>query len=941
MNRNFKLFFALFFVLTSGAYAQHLNKMFVVLDYENNTLRVKQEIIFHNQSQDTLYEFILNDWNNAYSSKTTPLGKRFSDEFVRSFHLEKDEKRGHTTIYSVTNQYGVSLKHTRPEKHPDLINIQLIKPIYPNEKFNISLMYYVKLPDDKFTRYGYDNNGNLKLKDWYLTPARVENGTFVKNSNENLDDIANSFCDYQVTIIADEKLNVTTDLYQGNKEKTDRGIEYFFIGENRPGFSMIIQPHNDFEIFTNSTVEVNTNLKDYRVTGIQKASLINNIINFTNDNLGKYPYGKITVSEVDYERNPVYGLNQLPSFIAPFPDSFIYEIKFLKTYLNNYLKNTLRLNPRKDNWIYDGIQTYLMYKYIEEYHPEKTMMGIRWGILKGHNIFKVDYNSKFSYLYLVMARKNLDQPIGDPKNTFIKFNEQMAGKYKAGLALNYLDSYLENDAIPSSIKEYFELNKSQQTTRNDFREIIDSKTEKETNWFYSSVVDSRDIIDYKFGKVKKKKDSLKVTIKNETRVNVPVPLYGLKDGEIVFKHWLNNVKKDSTFTIARQGADRLAINYENEVIEYNRRNNWKKLNKIVLNNKPIKFTFFQDLEDPGYNQIFYVPNFTFNLYDGLSLGLRFHNKSILEKPFTFNVTPSYSSKTGELIGSASMQFNHYIRDDGPLYNIRYGLGASTYHYAPNAAYLRVSPSVQFRFRDENLRSNKKQFLLLRHILVNRENSNFTFTDQQNEDYSVFNARYTSSESEVIRHLDYSTDLQIANNFGKLAGEVQFRRLFNDNRQINLRFYGGMFMYKDTDSDYYSFGLDRPTDYLFDYNFYGRSETTGIYSQQFVMAEGGFKSKLDTRYANQWMTTVNASVNIWNWVEVYGDAGFLKNKYQNPEFVYDSGIRLNLLTDYFELYFPVYSSNGFALNDSNYSQNIRFVVTLSPGTLIKLFTRKWL
>src|SRR5690606_38561978 len=296
-----------------------------------------------------------------------------------------------------------------------------------------------------------------------------------------------------------------------------------------------------------------------------------------------------------------------------------------------------------------------MYKYIEEYHPEKTMMGIKWGILKGHNIFKVDYNSKFIYLYLVMARKNLDQPIGDAKNTFIKFNEQMAGKYKAGLALNYLDSYLENDVIPSSIKEYFELNKDQQTTRNDFRDIIDSKTEKQTNWFYSSIVDSRDIIDYKFGKVKKKKDSLKITIKNETRVNVPVPLYGLKDGEIVFKYWLNNIKKDSTFTIARQGADRLAINYENEVIEYNRRNNWKKLNKVVLNNKPIKFTFFQDLEDPGYNQIFYVPNFTFNLYDGLSLGLRLHNKSILEKPFIYNVTPSNSSKTGELIGSASMQ----------------------------------------------------------------------------------------------------------------------------------------------------------------------------------------------------------------------------------------------------------------------------------------------
>ena len=39
-----------------------------------------------------------------------------------------------------------------------------------------------------------------------------------------------------------------------------------------------------------------------------------------------------------YERNPFYGLNQLPSFISPFSDEFMYEIKFLKTYLNIYLK---------------------------------------------------------------------------------------------------------------------------------------------------------------------------------------------------------------------------------------------------------------------------------------------------------------------------------------------------------------------------------------------------------------------------------------------------------------------------------------------------------------------------------------------------------------------------------------------------------------------------
>ncbi len=32
-------------------------------------------------------------------------------------------------------------------------------------------------------------------------------------------------------------------------------------------------------------------------------------------------------------------------------------------------------------------------------------------------------------------------------------------------------------------------------------------------------------------------------------------------------------------------------------------------------------------------------------------------------------------------------------------------------------------------------------------------------------------------------------------------------------------------------------------------------------------------KLQPSYANQWLTTLNASYAIWNWIEVYGDVGF--------------------------------------------------------------------
>ena len=103
---------------------------------------------------------------------------------------------------------------------------------------------------------------------------------------------------------------------------------------------------------------------------------------------------------------------------------------------------------------------------------------------------------------------------------------------------------------------------------------------------------------------------------------------------------------------------------------------------------------------------------------------------------------------------------------------------------------------------------------------------------------------------------------------------------------------------------------------------------------------GFKSKLVNPNANQWITTANGSFNIWNWIELYGDLGLIKNKSKNGHFVYDSGIRLNFVSDYFELYLPIYSNNGLEINQRNYNEKIRFVVTFSPKTLINLFNRKW-
>ena len=181
---------------------------------------------------------------------------------------------------------------------------------------------------------------------------------------------------------------------------------------------------------------------------------------------------------------------------------------------------------------------------------------------------------------------------------------------------------------------------------------------------------------------------------------------------------------------------------------------------------------------------------------------------------------------------------------------------------------------------------------------------------------------------------------MASEFSKISFNWEYRKLFQSNRQLNIRFFAGKFIYNETNSDFFSFALDRPTDYLFDYDYLGRSEESGIFSQQLIVAEGGFKSKLPNPYANDWIVTSNASFNIWRWIELYGDVGMIRNQNEDARFVYDSGIRLNLVTDYFELYFPVYSNNGWEIAQPQYDEKIRFIVTLSPKTLIGLFTRKW-
>lgn len=918
-------------------------------DVESKTIQVQQKIIYHNTSDDVLNVIYLNDWNNAYSTKKTPLAKRFEEEFSLKVHLAKSEQRGYTTITALKNDSGNDLKFNSLKDHPDIIKVELDTPLPPNANYELHLNYNLVLPDDTFTGYGISENKEFNLKYWYLTPA-VYNGQWQLYSNKNLDDLytPKANLSFEITFPLGytfiSELN-TMDIQQTQKDQTIK-----LYGENRVNTTFVLVKFSEFKFVQTDDFSIVSDIESKNITAQEKALITDKITRYITQNLGEYPHEKLLITKSDYKKDPLYGLNQLPDFIRPFPDSFQYELKLLKTALKNYLDNTLLINSRKDYWLKEGIQIYYLMKYIEAYYPETKMIGTLskiWG-LRSFHAADLKYNDQFVLFYMQMARTNRDQALTTSKDSLLKFNSNIASKYKAGVGLRYLDDFVNGSTIETTIKQYLGDKKLEITSSKDFENLLKKNTDKDVDWFFTDYINSRKKIDFKIKEIKATEDSVTLTIKNKRDNNVPVSLFTLDNDSILTKTWIEHINGSKTITIPRDEKTKFALNYDNTIPEFNLRDNYKSLNSNFLNNKPLQFRLIQDIEDPYYNQVFMMPLIEFrNIYDGLTLGGKFYNKTLLRKRLNYKISPQYATNSNTLTGSASVFYTHNI-ENSDLFAVNYGIGASYSSFAENAFVTRISPSLSFNFRDnDDFRSDEFKNLNFRFLSISRDVGDDTIFDVDNNiedvpDYSVFNVRYVTGKPGIISFKRWFYDLQFAERFGKLSINYEYRKLSERNRQFNIRFFAGTFLYNktDRDSDYFSFALDRPTDYLFDYNYLGRSESSGIFSQQIIIAEGGFKSMLETPFANRWMTTVNTSTTIWKYIEAYGDIGLVKNIGVNPKFVYDSGIRLNLITDYFEVYFPIYSNLGWEVGQPNYEERIRFLFTLDPGRLLGLFRRKW-
>ena len=912
-------------------------------DVDTKRVAINQVISYKNTTKDTLTSIYLNDWSNSFSSKKSDLAIRLADEYINRFHLANDAVRGHTKIDAIF-QNNNSLLYSRPQDKIDVIKVELNTPLAPNTSYTIQLKYSVKIPSDQFTGYGYTKNNDFNLRYWYITPA-VYNSEWQYFSNKNLNDLFIPNSDINLTLTYPKDYTITSELNVIKSNFNDAIATTQLSGKNRNSNKLYLSKTSNFKSIKNDNIEIVSDLNDKNIDVVDKVLIIDKVINYITDNLGAYPHEKLLLTEIDNANDPVYGLTSLPKFLQPFSNEFEYEMRVLKVTLHNYLEHTLIVNPRKDHWLLDGIQIYFLMKYVEEHYPDMKLLGRLaniWGIRAFHAA-DLSYNDKYTLGFMSMVRTNRDQPLTMQKDSLLKFNSNIANKYKAGIGLKYLDDFINHDVLEHAIKPFLEANKLKETSSAAFESFLKSKTEKNIDWFFDDYLDTRKKIDFKIKNVVQTEDSITVTIKNKHDNSMPVSLYALNNDSIISKYWVEHIEDRKTLTIPKNNANKLVLNYNSVAPEYNLRDNWKSLKGFFFNNKPLQFRLFQDVEDPNYNQVFFMPIVEFNnIYDGLNLGAKVYNGTLLRRNLKYKIQPQYSVGSKTLTGGASASMTHFFENRN-LFALTYGASYSYRSYAEDLFVSRITPSILFSFREDNdFRSNKRKSLRLRFLDFNQDRDPLNPNSSDEPNYSVFNARYIHSNDNLINFSKWYADFQVSQTFSKLSFNYEFRKLFESNRQLNIRFFTGVFLENNNDlsSDYFSFALDRPTDYLFEYNYLGRSEDSGIFSQQFIEAEGGFKSQLEVPFANQWISTTNVSTSIWRYILAYGDFGLVKNRFDAPKFVYDSGIRINLVTDYFEIFFPVYSNLGWEIAQPNYDQKIRFKFTVDPLSLLGLFRRRW-
>ncbi|AEV31776.1 hypothetical protein Oweho_0763 [Owenweeksia hongkongensis DSM 17368] len=922
----------------------HYNLKF---DDSIQTISGNAKVSLHNNTSATLTEIVLHLPPRALENKKSYLQKELVEFQKVDAYFAKPEELGSIKIPTVQFGDQIATICTKCE----FAKIPLATPLLPGDSIKLRFDFQIALGSYEFNGNGFDGKV-FRIIDWLPSIATFDSTGFHPYPFSFQWDVYPQKASYSVDLSLPDKFLVASNAElstSSEKERLDylkahpytphlggdslKTLHFEHVGTNLQFF--ISQYYFVFPIDANRTLYL-TSPDRFSPSAIESLD----------QQVSKFFKGEIDNALDDYDliildvKIGEYQSDHLLSLEMP-KDAFKQAAELAHARAEMLFRYQLQPNGIDELWLARGVPYFYKYQFINEFYPEEKWLPFSNSFVgRFFALDAFDYSYQNQFLYLYLARQGLDQSISTPADSLSRLNYEAIAEAKTFMALNHLREYISPNTFKRSMKRFVEDSSTSSVPL--LKSSFEYFSNKSVDWFFQDWLPTAKSYDYALTKTDYCPTISTATVKNKGALILPFSLTGIKDDEVVLTQWYDGHDSAKTVQMYHADYDKVVLNYHQTVPEMNQKDN-TYFNRLLFQRlEPLRLQFYYSFEDPNRSQLFWTPTISYNAYDKLLLGVSLDNSSLVQKPFEYLIGPDFSTGTGTLTGYTSFKYNFVPEQPKLFHQISAGLYTRYYHYDQDLAYFRISPALNFYFKKPYPRSSILQQLKLRLVHLDRELPD-NFTEPANEignsSFTVFNANYRYQETNILHPYLLQADFQLGDQFSRIGLEADVRWMLPNKKWLIWRSYAGAFFFnkfyeQGITNSYYSIGLSGTKDFLFDLPFFGRSDETGIWSQQFFVSEGGFKSATNV-FADQWMLSTNLVVPVWSVFGAYADAG-LSDGFNKV--YYDAGLRISVITDFFEVYFPMVNQGNFVPTDYNYFSRIRFILDIDQSNIINRLRR---
>ncbi len=938
--------------LNQSAWQQHVAyTISVSLNDSDNTLKANIQMVYTNNSPNTLTQIYMHLWPNAYSSRNTAFAKQHLENGKTDFYFAKTEERGNidSLNFLVDNQ-KIDWQYT---KDIDIALLNLKEPLKPNASITISTPFYVKLPK-VYSRLGHENQLYC-ITQWYPKPAVYDVNGWNPMPYLDQGEFYSEFGSFDVSITIPKNYVVAaTGNLQNEEERqflnglAEGSIRTFdeipLTSKDSKTLRYIQDSVHDFawfaskefnvrkdEVLLSNGKKVATWYFAKQING-QGTQYTNEGVKYYSDHIGNYPYN---IAQVVITPLKAGGGMEYPTITncgSTDRTTIIHEVG------HNWFYGILGSNERAYPWMDESLNTYYESRCTQEKNDSvKLKYPQSQNMLK--DVFNLDAEGfgQARFLYSIAARQNEDQAGNLPSTVYTDFNYGAIIYAKNPLSFYMLQNYLGNEKMDAMMKAYYEKWKFKHPLPDDFRNHAETFAKENLSWFFDDVLGSTKKMDYKITKV----GNNEITIENKSGLNVPFSLTSLNADKqpIRTKHYegfIGRKKLDLVPLLAKDSLMKdLVIDQNQSSIELYRQNN--------SFHKPLSIRFIPALENPKKHQIFCIPLYGWNNYNKSMLGLFINNDFFPNQKTEFNFTPLYSFTTSDWNGYFGLAKNISISSPF-IKSIKLGINAARFaskglvgNQFGGITYEKLAPRVEINFKQAEARSLFENKLIMRHITIleNIRHEGY-FNKWNNTSMSAFDATHIVKHNLATYPTQLKANLQIgtaAYNYSRLTVEINQGIAYSTGKKkVNIRLFGGTFLNQQTTTEtdlnqsrtYFQLGgTNGFNDYFYDEAMLGRAERTQQdfwLARQVINRDAGFRNFASLGNSKSWITAANFTIPFPFKLPIgfYTDCSYGETFSFAPqtglysyETVFSSvgGVYISIAKNVFEIYLPVFASKN--------------------------------